>query len=433
MPEPTSPLDGAARLATFVRADPERVGHSAPQVAGNALRAIRTHLGMDVAFVSEFRGPTRVFRYVDAEAAECPVRPGGGDPLEETYCQRVVDGRLPELINDAAAVPEAAALSVTASLPVGAHLSVPIRLSDGRVYGTFCCFSNAPDHSLNERDVAMMRVFADLTAEQIDHDIQLEQSVADLRRRIATTIAGDGLSIVFQPIMDLDRGEPVGFEALSRFSGPPAQGPDVWFAEAASVGAGVDLELAAVRRSLHDGASLPAGAYLALNVSPAAVLSGRLGPVLEHAPPHRLVLEITEHTAIDAYGLLSAALAPLRHRGVRVAVDDAGAGYASFRHILQLQPEIIKLDITLTRNIDRNRSQRALASALIAFAAETGSTIVAEGVETAAELATLRHLGVKVAQGYHLGRPAPVAVANGRPGPHTSAETSMVTATGPRH
>ena len=410
-PEPAAPLSAAPGLSTFVVAEPDRVGESAPQVAGNALRAIRTHLGMDVAFVSEFQGDTRVFRYVDAAAPECPVRAGDAGPLEESYCQRVVDGRLPQLIHEASALPEAAALAVTAQLPVGAHLSVPIRLRDGRVYGTFCCFSSAPDHSLNERDLAMMRVFADLTAEQIDRDLQREQRSAEVLRRITGVIAGDGLSVAFQPIVDIDLGRTIGFEALSRFSGPPEQGPDVWFAEAATVGPVADLELAAVGRSLQDAAGLPDGVYVALNVSPETVLSGRLDPVLEHAAGSRMVLEITEHSAIDAYGRLRAALAPLRQRGVRVAVDDAGAGYASFRHILRLRPEIIKLDMTLTRNIHRDRSRRALASALIAFAGETGSAIVAEGVETAAELATLRDLGVTLAQGYHLGRPAPLGTA----------------------
>ena len=172
-----------ATLATFLVAEPERVGASLADMSPNALRAIRTHLGMDVAFVSEFTEGQRIFRHVDASADDSPVREGEGHPLEESYCQRVVDGRLPELITDACALPAALELPITTALPLGAHLSVPIRLKDGRVYGTFCCFSYTPDHSLNERDIAMMRVFADLTADQLDRELEHHRRVAEARGR----------------------------------------------------------------------------------------------------------------------------------------------------------------------------------------------------------------------------------------------------------
>jgi EAL domain-containing protein (putative c-di-GMP-specific phosphodiesterase class I) len=133
--------------------------------------------------------------------------------------------------------------------------------------------------------------------------------------------------------------------------------------------------------------------------------------MLEGAPLKRIVLEITEHESVDDYAKLGAALAPLRERGLRVAVDDAGAGYASFRHILKLEPDVIKLDISITRDIDTQISRRALAAALIRFAEETGSRIVAEGVETEAELAVLRELRVNKAQGFLIGRPVPIAAA----------------------
>jgi EAL domain-containing protein (putative c-di-GMP-specific phosphodiesterase class I) len=150
--------------------------------------------------------------------------------------------------------------------------------------------------------------------------------------------------------------------------------------------------------------------YLAINVSPETVLAGQLDDVLDDVAVERIVLEITEHAAIASYEQLAAALDPLRARGLRVAVDDAGAGYASFRHILRVRPDLIKLDMALTREIDRDHARRALASALITFARETGTSIVAEGVETFEELRTLRQLGVRVAQGYHLGRPGPLAI-----------------------
>jgi EAL domain-containing protein (putative c-di-GMP-specific phosphodiesterase class I) len=131
----------------------------------------------------------------------------------------------------------------------------------------------------------------------------------------------------------------------------------------------------------------------------------------------RVVLEITEHTTVEDYAKLHEVLRPLRERGMRLSIDDAGAGYSSFRHILRLRPDFIKLDISLTRDIDSDRGRRALAAALIGFARETGAELIAEGVETESELATLRKLGVHKAQGYLLGRPAPFETAQRLAGP----------------
>jgi EAL domain-containing protein (putative c-di-GMP-specific phosphodiesterase class I) len=336
---------------------------------------------------------------------------GGADPLEASYCQRIVDGRLPELIQDATAVPAAMELRVTRALPVGAHLSVPIKLKDGSVYGTFCCFSFTPDLSLNQRDLGMMRVFADLAADVIERNLEKGKQRDEKAKRIQSVISGDGLSIVYQPIINVAQDKVVGFESLTRFSATPLRGPDVWFNEAASVGMGAQLEMRAVELAMAALDSLPKDVYLSFNVSPEALINGDLRRVLEGMPLERLVLEVTEHATIDEYSELTNALAPLRTQGLRLAVDDAGAGFASFRHILRLQPDIIKLDMSLTRDIDTDAARRALASALIRFAHETGSKIVAEGVETASELRVLRSLGVNKVQGYFLGRPAPLANA----------------------
>jgi len=216
---------------------------------------------------------------------------------------------------------------------------------------------------------------------------------------------GDGLSIVFQPIVSLRSGGIVGFEALARFRSQPVHGPDVWFAEAASLGIGVDLELAAVAMAVAHLPGIPTELSMAVNASPETVLSSRLGLALDELDLDRIVLEITEHAYIADYAELRESLACLRGAGVRLAIDDAGAGYASLRHILELSPDIIKLDISLTRDIHTRRSQRALAAALVAFAGETDATIIAEGIEIAEELATLRDLGVELGQGYFLGRP----------------------------
>ncbi|WP_274597403.1 EAL domain-containing protein [Pseudomonas sp. SST3] len=130
-------------------------------------------------------------------------------------------------------------------------------------------------------------------------------------------------------------------------------------------------------------------------------------------PLHRLMLEVTEHTSIVDYMQVAAILDPLRQRGLRLAVDDAGAGYASFRHILKLKPDVIKLDRSLISNLDSDSDCCAMAAALIRFAEETGSKIIAEGVETDAELAVLRELRVTKAQGFLLGKPQPMGESVG--------------------
>jgi EAL domain-containing protein (putative c-di-GMP-specific phosphodiesterase class I) len=389
------------------------------EAVDKVVHAIRDHLDMDVAFVSEFRQADRVFRHVDARG-RTPIRPGDAVPLEQGYCQRVVDGRLPQLIPDTARVSAAMELPETRAIPIGAHVSVPIRLADGRVYGTLCCFSFDADPALGERDLKVIRVFAELLADQIDRDLQGERTRMDACQRIGAMISAGQPAIVYQPIYDLGTQALAGVESLSRFQVQPERAPNQWFAEASSAGMAVELELAAMRAALRGMPALPADVYLGLNSSPETILGRGLHAMLRPADLPRLVLEITEHDDIQDYPLLLDALAPLRAGGLRVAIDDAGAGYASMRHVLNVKPDLIKLDISLTRDIDSDSTRRALASALIAFARETRARIVAEGVETEAELRALKQLGAGYAQGFFLARPTTLEAALRHPFPPLS-------------
>lgn len=229
-----------------------------------------------------------------------------------------------------------------------------------------------------------------------------------IRERIESVLADRSLTIVVQPIFSLETGRVVGVEALSRFPPQPAQGPDRWFADAHEVGLGVALEVLAVQKALDQAVTLASDCYVSVNVSPATLASPALhdavtgGPV----PPDRIVLELTEHVSVEDYDALTSTLAELRDQGLRLAIDDAGAGFASFRHILRLRPDLIKIDQAITRAIDTEPAHRALAAALVMFVLEVGSTtIIAEGVETAEELRTVTALGIDAAQGYLLGRP----------------------------
>lgn len=239
------------------------------------------------------------------------------------------------------------------------------------------------------------------------------EALSSEHERVSAALRGGELVMVFQPVLDVGGGGVVGVEALARFPAEPVRGPESWFAEASRVGLGVALELAAVRQALACLDRIPPPLFLSVNVSPATLVSREfavaVGP--EHCP--RLVLELTEHVPVENYEPLTAAAAGFRRHGARLAVDDTGAGYAGLRHLLALGPEVVKLDGFLTRGVDGDPARRALAGALEQFTRETGARLIAEGVETAAELAALRGLGVCWAQGYHLGRPQPLGALFG--------------------
>ena len=231
---------------------------------------------------------------------------------------------------------------------------------------------------------------------------------ATASERIREVMSGGDLRMVYQPMSRLDTGVIVGYEALARFHLPPPRSPEQWFAEATGVGLGIELEMLAVERALADLDRLPEGTFLSVNVSPNTAASARFKAILQGVPLERLVIEITEHAPVDDYAALGRALDALRREGARLAIDDAGAGFASLRHVLRLTPDMIKLDVSLTRRIDTDPVRRALATSLIGFAGEVGATILAEGIETRWEVDALVKLGVRYGQGFHLARPAPL-------------------------
>jgi EAL domain-containing protein (putative c-di-GMP-specific phosphodiesterase class I) len=239
----------------------------------------------------------------------------------------------------------------------------------------------------------------------------LGPAIADLteagsvQERLATIVRTSAFRPVFQPIVDLVTGAHVGYEALTRFTDGVA--PDVVFADARAAGLEAQLELATLDAAIAAATGLPAAAWLSLNVSPSLLTgSRRLAGVLR-AADRPVVIEVTEHVPVDDYAALRAALGRIRP-AVRVAVDDAGAGVANFGHIVELRPAFVKLDMRLVHGIEADLTRQALVLGLLHFASEAVSQTIAEGVETEAELRVLRALGVPFAQGYLLGRPAPV-------------------------
>ncbi|HTS15197.1 MAG TPA: EAL domain-containing protein [Candidatus Sulfotelmatobacter sp.] len=223
---------------------------------------------------------------------------------------------------------------------------------------------------------------------------------------VAGVLAQRAFAPVFQPVVALESGLIVGYEALTRFR--DGVRPERRFAEATSVGRGVDLEVACVEAALDDASALQATPWLSLNVSPATVLEGgRLRRLLARAA-RDVVIEVSEHQPIDDYPAFRTAFRSLG-RELRLAVDDAGAGFATYRHLARLRPDFIKIDMGLVHGLERDPARQALVAGLVQFAAGSGSVLIAEGIETPEGHAALQDLGVGLGQGFLLGRPGPVA------------------------
>ncbi|KCZ92934.1 sensor domain-containing phosphodiesterase [Hyphomonas johnsonii] len=392
-------------LDLLTSAIPNRIGDS-DDLLQSTLEIVRKHLGMDVAYLSEFIDGRAVFRRVDAPGLEELAKVGDSHNLADVYCGHVLEGRLPELIADTADNALARSMPITHQIPIGAHMSIPILRSDGSAYGMICCLSRDPNPTLNDRDLETMRVFADLATRHINRELAENEQRAEQRHRIESVLARGAFSPVYQPIFDLGKMTPAGYEALTRFTDEPIRTPDVWFNEAAEVGLAEALEIAALERALARLADLPNDQYLSVNASPDTIVSAAFAALMDDLPLYRILLEITEHAQVNDYATLLQALEPLRRRGLKLAIDDAGAGYSSLRHIVQLSPDVVKLDMSLTHDVDSDAARRALVGALMFYARETSAQVIAEGIETQNELDTLKLLGVRKGQGFFLGRPA---------------------------
>ncbi len=229
---------------------------------------------------------------------------------------------------------------------------------------------------------------------------------ANLIDRISRVISDGEFTMVFQPIVDLRTDRAIGFEALTRFAdGTP---PERRFIQAAGLGLGLELEAAAVRLALALARDLQGDTWVSVNVSPALIMAVEPLSGLIRSSSHPVVLELTEHVPVEDYDGLREAMRALGP-AVRFAIDDAGAGFASFRHIVELKPQFVKLNVDLVRAIDRDDARQAFVAGLVYFAVKTRCSLVAEGIETATERDTLKSIGVGLGQGYLLGLPAPVA------------------------
>jgi EAL domain-containing protein (putative c-di-GMP-specific phosphodiesterase class I) len=359
------------------------------------------HLHMDLAFLAQFTDGEQLCRGLAGDAASFGWQLDESVPLSETYCRLMVSGAIPNAIPDTTAEPAVRDLSATVQGGIRSYVGVPVHLPDGSLYGTLCTVSHT-SQSVDEKDARFLNFLAELLADEV----QAQQERSRERARIQRLIDGNQLEIALQPIVGLRSGTIVGAEALSRF--PQGCGPpDVVFGAAHRAGVGLELERVAAQRALRTLPLLNAGTYLSINLAPAVAIElARRSLESPDLPVDRLVIEITEHAAVENYASLRSSLKAARERGLRLAIDDAGAGYASLQHVVELVPDVIKADRSLIDGVADDRARQSVVRAFVTVAADLHAVVVAEGVERTADLETVRALGVDAAQGFLFARPS---------------------------
>ncbi len=374
-----------------------RADGSADRVAGAIVDELLSVLGVDALALASLQPDGSVVPLAASGSWSGEVRPG--IPIEQALARRLL-----EHIADGPWVVELSSNGNGQLSGGGMAVALPLEGPDGP-FGVLAVRIESGRSSTREiaRRLPILLELADLAASALREFVEAGGNRLQRRAALEAVIADRGFLPHFQPIVSLADRAVFAYEALTRFAdGTP---PDRLFAEAARLGLGHALERATLAATVEAARNLPAGALLGLNVSPGFVLSGALPDILADVD-RQVVIELTEHAPIDDYAAVKAALARVQP-AVEVAVDDAGSGYASLRHILALKPKYVKLDLSWVRDIDTDPARQALVAGLAHFAGEVGCRLVGEGIETEAEAGTLLRLGVPLGQGYLFGRPAP--------------------------
>jgi len=361
--------------------------------------------GVDVAVIVNFLDPARAVPLAVRGPDGLPMAPGrpvlaaraaylyeraGQGPWAEAWRPRPVDGAYGRKIAD---------------LGIRAMAYAPIRNGEGLLglVAAGTCDETYASHLIDQ--LPAVGEFAATASALLSGQLEGGRRISRRHAEIEEIIAGRAFYPVFQPIIALDGGEVVGYEALTRFM--DGTRPDLRFASAWTVDLGADLELVTLDAAITLARTLPAGRWLNINVSPRFLADPERARVVLAKADRPLIVEITEHETVADYRALRDAIESLGG-SIRTAVDDAGAGIANFAHIVELRPDFVKLDIGLVRGVDADPGRQAIVVAMGHFARASGCLLIAEGVETAAEAATIAALGVDFGQGYWYGRPATV-------------------------
>jgi EAL domain-containing protein (putative c-di-GMP-specific phosphodiesterase class I) len=381
-----------------------RPGQTAEQTAAAICRSIGESLNLEVAAVYHIASANQAIPLGVRAPRGAPI--GRNRPLPPVRAAHLIrQAKSGPWVERWDARPEDGAYARRwTGVGLSAAAYVPFRGTEG-LLGLLVAGTTVPSPGADDmaRRLPSLLEYASLAGALLGPQLtgrRVRQAKAERIRRI---IDRQAFHAVFQPIVRLDSGAVVGYEALTRFDDDVR--PDIRLADADAAGLGLELEISTMAAALKAAVRLPEGPWISLNASPRLVLDGdSLRDMLQDVP-RGLVIEITEQSPIADYGSVRQAIAAIGKQA-RLAVDDAGAGFASLRHIIELRPNLVKLDVGLIQGIQGDSARQALVAGMVHFAQRAGCELIAEGIEEEADLRTLRGLGIRLGQGYLLGRPA---------------------------
>ena len=393
---------------------PRRVDTGAKSEAvRRVLSLARQNLDMDVGYFGTFADGAETYEVVDRGPDADDVGPteGGATPVEQTLCWQVVTGLMGPTVPDTEHDRTTRDLRPVTQESVGSYVGVPVHQGQ-ELLGMLCLVSRRPRPELGPHEADKMRLFAQVVALELGDRARPDpRELRHLEQLDKLLVPGSELlTVVFQPVASIasrlrDGSLDVSsVEALSRISGDPSWTVEDWFDLAWRHGLGPDLEMAAIDRAFAALPAIPQAVRLAVNASPDTIMSARFRDSIPREEAHRITLELTEHVLLEDDGDLRPGLDLVRATGVALAIDDLGTGSSNLQRVIELAPEVIKIDLSITDGVEHDPLRRALVSALVTFARDVGIRLVTEGVERAATASELDRLGVGLGQGWWLSR-----------------------------
>lgn len=365
------------------------------------LTTVSSHLAVDLVYLSRVTDRHQIVEATHGDPEPFGLATDTVIPLESSYCARVLAGELAHLVPDVTAHPVTRALPITSEAGIGTYVGIPVRHRDGRLHGTLCCVTRRPRADLTWREVRFMRAVAGLIADEIaGDDAATARDLPDLR---ALAARGE-LTVHHQPIVRLADDQVIGVEALLRFRDGTAPLPAHRRGASDQARAAERLRL---RGALDALDTLPEALFVAVGLSPTTLLETSVEDLLGTAASRRVVIEISQHDPIADHGDVQAALVPAFDRGVRLAVSDVGSRLTGLDHVLELVPDIVKLDAELVRGLLEDDDRRTATEGIVGLASRMRADVVAAGIETEEQRRCVAGLAIPLGQGNHVGRPAP--------------------------
>lgn len=374
-------------------------------VLQDILTALRVALNFPAVYFVRYDGAKAQIVDVSGHSGAFGLDPGPCQKDAEVYFQMLRDSEVPSVIENTMTEPMAQHVPWLRRSRIGAISSCLIQTASGSVLGAICAFTAAPKR-IHSRDKKTMAMLAKIASNLITNEASAMTQLSALRRRIRNVISDSRVNIHLQPIVDLLTTETRGYEALSRFEHEDdTLTPRIWFDDARRVGMQPLLECAAMAEAIELLRFLPNDTYLSVNASPETVRIGAVADILQDGPPDRMVLDLTEHADAEQLDGLHDALKELKSMNVQIALDNFGAGDLQLPSVEKLEPDILKLDISLVKSINRSSVSQAMTRSIVSFANDIDAALIAVGIEHESERAKLAELGVRFGQGFLLARP----------------------------